>query len=133
MTPGLRRAREGSRVGRMGFMDKAKDLLGKHDDKVDQALDKAGDQAKSRFAGHDQHIDKAVDTAQQRTGEGDTTQQGQEQSPPVAAGEPGETVPGEPQTSAPDDPAGGYDQGQEVPGGPETDVPAGPGHTPPQR
>lgn len=121
----------------MGFLDKAKDMLGKHDDKVDQALDRVGEQAKQRFAGHDQHIDKAVDMAQQRTGDGDTTQapmqEGQEQAPPVAAGQPGETVPGEPQSSQPGDPAGGYDQAQEVPGGPETDVPAGPGHNPPQQ
>jgi ABC-type transporter Mla subunit MlaD len=58
----------------MSFLDKAKELLDQHDDKVDQALDKAGDVAKERFAGHDDQIDGLVDQAQQRTGAGDTTQ-----------------------------------------------------------
>lgn len=57
----------------MSFLDRAKDLLNEHDDKVDQALDHGGDAAKERFAGHDAHIDGAVDQAQQRTGAGDTT------------------------------------------------------------
>ena len=57
----------------MGFMDKAKDLLNQHDDKVDQGLDKAGDAAKQRYAGHDEHIDQGVDRVQGMTGEGDTT------------------------------------------------------------
>ncbi len=54
-------------------MDKAKDLLNQHDDKVDQALDKAGEAAKSRF-GHDEQIDGLVDRAQDMTGTGDTTE-----------------------------------------------------------
>jgi hypothetical protein len=100
----------------MGFMDKAKDLLNQHDDKVDQALDKAGEAAKGRFAGHEGHIDKGVDLAQQRTGAGDTT------------------APAEPSLpSTPDQPADGAEPASEVPGGPEVDVPAGPGHTPPQQ
>jgi MT0933-like antitoxin protein len=41
----------------MGLLDKARELLGKHDDKVDQAMDKAGDAAKHRFQGHDEQID----------------------------------------------------------------------------
>ncbi|MFR9806665.1 antitoxin [Pseudonocardia sp. RS010] len=57
----------------MGFMDKAKEMLGQHDDKVDQGLDKGGEMAKDRFAGHDEQIDKGVDFLQERTGEGDTT------------------------------------------------------------
>jgi hypothetical protein len=57
----------------MGFMDKAKEALGKHDDKVDQGLDKAGEHAKTRFEGHDEHIDQGVDRLQEMTGEGDTT------------------------------------------------------------
>ncbi|AEA27313.1 hypothetical protein GCM10023403_39630 [Pseudonocardia benzenivorans] len=57
----------------MGFMDKAKEMLGQHDDKVDQGLDKAGDLAKERFAGHDDQIDGAVGKAKEATGEGDTT------------------------------------------------------------
>jgi hypothetical protein len=40
------------------LVSKAKDLLGKHDDKVDKAFDKAGDAAKKKFAGHDEQIDK---------------------------------------------------------------------------
>jgi hypothetical protein len=97
----------------MGFLDKAKDLLNQHDDKVDQGLDRAGEAAKARFAGHDAQIDSAVDRAQQATGGGDTTA-----APPDAV---------------PDRPAEGVEPAQEVPGGPQVDVPAGPGHTPPQR
>jgi hypothetical protein len=63
----------------MGFMDKAKELLNQHDDKVDQALDKAGDMAKERFAGHDEQIDQGVDKLQEMTGAGDTAE---EQPPP---------------------------------------------------
>ena len=99
----------------MGFMDKAKDLMNQHDDKVDQALDKAGEAAKGRFAGHDEQIDKGVDLAQQHTGEGDTTA-GPEPSP----------------GSTPDQPVDGAEPTSEVPGGPQADVPADPGHTPPQ-
>lgn len=55
-------------------MDKAKDMLNQHDDKVDQALDKAGEAAKRRFAGHDEQIDGLVDRAQDMTGAGDTTE-----------------------------------------------------------
>lgn len=114
----------------MGFMDKAKDLLNQHDDKVDQGLDKAGEAAKGRFAGHEGHIDQGVDQLQRMTGDGDTTQDHA----------PGEAPPGTPpQGPAPDgsvpaDPSGGYEPAQEVPGGPQPDVPAGPGHeAPPQR
>lgn len=42
----------------MSFLDKAKEMLGKHDDKVDEAMDKAGGAAKQRFQGHDEQIDK---------------------------------------------------------------------------
>jgi hypothetical protein len=59
----------------MGFLDKAKDMADKHDDKVDQGLQKAGDQADERTGGkYTEHIDKGVDQGQQRTGAGDTTQ-----------------------------------------------------------
>ncbi len=58
----------------MGFMDKVKELLNQHDDKVDQGLDKAGEAAKGRFAGHDEQIDQGVDRLQEMTGEGDTTE-----------------------------------------------------------
>lgn len=73
MSSDVRAGARGSRLPGMGFLDKAKDLIGQHDDKVDQGLDKAGEAAKGRFAGHDEHIDKAVDFAQEKTGEGDTT------------------------------------------------------------
>ncbi|MGD9530070.1 antitoxin [Pseudonocardia sp.] len=72
----------------MGFLDKAKNLLGQHDDKVDQALEKAGEAAKERFAGHDEQIDKVVDLAQQHTGAGDTTA-----APPQDAPAPPEPAP----------------------------------------
>ncbi len=86
----MRAAAGGSTLSSMGFLDKAKDLIGQHDDKVDQGLDKAGEAAKQKFAGHDEHIDKGVDFAQQRTGEGDTT------APPPPAPE-GEQPPPPPQ------------------------------------
>lgn len=69
-------------IARMSFLDKAKEMLGKHDDKVDQALEKAGEAARGRFAGHEDQIDSLVDQAQQRTGEGDTTQPAPEQGAP---------------------------------------------------
>jgi hypothetical protein len=57
----------------MGFLDKAKDFADKHDEHVDQALEKAGDQADQRTGNkYSDHIDKGVDQAQQRTGTGDT-------------------------------------------------------------
>ena len=57
----------------MSFLDKAKDMLDKHDDKVDKLLEKAGDEVDRRTGGkHSAHIDRAVDEAQKRTGQGDT-------------------------------------------------------------
>jgi hypothetical protein len=54
-------------------MDKAKDMAGKHDDKVDQGLEKAGDQVDQRTGGkYDAQSDRAVDEAQERTGSGDS-------------------------------------------------------------
>ena len=95
-------------------MDKAKDLLNQHDDKVDQGLDKAGEAAKGRFAGHEGHIDSAVDRAREMTGDGDTMR---------AA----------PASAMPERPADGVEPVSEVPGGPQPEVPAGPGEVPPQR
>lgn len=43
---------------------KAKEMLGEHDDKVDQALEKAGEFAKGKFEGHDAQIDKVVEMGQ---------------------------------------------------------------------
>ncbi|MGH3569445.1 MAG: antitoxin [Pseudonocardia sp.] len=90
----------------MGILDKAKEMLDQHDDKVNQALDKAGELAKGRFAGHDDRIDGLVDQAQQRTGTGDTT---------VAP------------------PAEGEQPPPEVPAGSQQDVRTGPGHRTPQQ
>jgi 4-alpha-glucanotransferase len=57
----------------MSFLDKAKDFLDKHDEQVDQALEKAGDEIDKRTGSkYSAHIDKGVDEAQRRTGEGDT-------------------------------------------------------------
>lgn len=57
----------------MSFLDKAKDMLAKHDDKVDQALEKIGDEVDRRTGHkHSSQIDRAVDEAQKRTGQGDT-------------------------------------------------------------
>jgi MT0933-like antitoxin protein len=57
----------------MSFMDKAKDFLDKHDEQVDQALEKIGDEVDKR-TGHkySSQIDRGVDEAQKRTGDGDT-------------------------------------------------------------
>lgn len=73
MRTGWRSAGVGATVACMGFLDKAKELIGQHDDKVDQGLDKAGEAAKQKYAGHDDQIDKGVDFLQERTGEGNTT------------------------------------------------------------
>ena len=55
-----------------GFMDKAQDMAGQHDDKVDQGLEKAGDAADQKTGGgHSEQIDRGVDFAQERTGQGD--------------------------------------------------------------
>ncbi|GEL25712.1 hypothetical protein PSU4_46660 [Pseudonocardia sulfidoxydans NBRC 16205] len=88
MNPGWRDGREGATVLRMGLIDKAKDLLNQHDDKVDQGLDKAGEAAKGRFEGHDDQIDGVVGKAKGATGDGDTTAPApapEEQPPPPGA------------------------------------------------
>lgn len=118
MTPALRAPVGAAMVGRMGFMEKAKNLLGKHDDKVDKGLDKAGEYAKRRFAGNDEKIDGFVDKAKGGTGSGDTTRQNEPHAAPPQA--------------APHDRAQGGEHGSEVPRGPQPDVPAGPGQTPPR-
>ncbi|MED5813559.1 antitoxin [Mycolicibacterium sp. 050232] len=48
----------------MGFLDKVKDLLSKNADKVDTAIDKAGDMVDQKTQGkYSQHVDKAQDAA----------------------------------------------------------------------
>lgn len=59
----------------MGIFDKAKDLAGQHDDKIDQGIEQAGDFVDDRSGGqHEAHVDKAQDFLQDRTGDGDTVQ-----------------------------------------------------------
>ena len=59
----------------MSFLDKAKDLADKHDDKVDQGLEKAGDQIDARTGNkYSEQVDKGVNQAQERSGSGDTVQ-----------------------------------------------------------
>jgi hypothetical protein len=68
------------------FINKAKAFIDEHDEQVDQALDKAGDFAKTKFAGHDEQIDGAIDKAQEMTGQGDTTRRpGEAPAAPPAA------------------------------------------------
>ncbi|GIJ43148.1 kanamycin biosynthetic protein [Virgisporangium aliadipatigenens] len=56
------------------FLRSAKDFADKHDEQVDQGIDKAGDQIDQRTGSkYTEHIDKGEDIAQQRTGAGDTT------------------------------------------------------------
>jgi len=53
-------------------MDKAKDFTEKHDEQVDQGLQRAGDEVDERTGGkYGDKIDKGVDQAQERTGQGD--------------------------------------------------------------
>ncbi|GAA4263808.1 antitoxin [Dactylosporangium darangshiense] len=56
------------------LLDKAKELLTKHDDKVDKGLDEAGEQADrrtdSKYTGH---IEQGADEAREHTGEDETT------------------------------------------------------------
>jgi MT0933-like antitoxin protein len=59
----------------MGFMDAAKKLIGKHDEQVDQAIEKAGDLADQQTGGkYAAQVDKVQDIAQEKTGEGDTAE-----------------------------------------------------------
>lgn len=51
----------------MGFMDKAKDLAGQHDEKIDQGIEQGGDMVDERTGGkHAEHVDKAQDFANDR-------------------------------------------------------------------
>lgn len=59
----------------MSFLDKAKDLLAGHDDKVDEAIEKAGDVVDDKTGGkYAGQVDQAQDVLQEKTGEGDTAQ-----------------------------------------------------------
>jgi len=60
----------------MGFMDEAKDFADKHDEQVDEGLQKAGDQVDDRTGNkYSDQVDKGVDQAQEHTGQGDTDAQ----------------------------------------------------------
>ena len=57
----------------MSFLDKAKEFVHQHDEQVDQALEKIGDEVDKRTGHkHTSMVDRAVDEAQKRTGNGDT-------------------------------------------------------------
>ena len=51
----------------MGFMDKAKDMAGEHDEKVDQGVEKAGNFVDDKTGGkHSEQVDKAQEFANDR-------------------------------------------------------------------
>ncbi len=61
----------------MNFDDiknKAKEALGKHPDKAESGVDKAGEYAKDRY-GHDQQVDSATDKAKGHIGEDNSNNQ----------------------------------------------------------
>jgi hypothetical protein len=72
----------------MGFLDKVKDLVSKNADKVDTAIDKAGDLVDKKTQGkYAQHVDKVQDAAKKaaRDNAGGTQQPPQPpQTPPAA-------------------------------------------------
>jgi hypothetical protein len=75
----------------MGLMDKAKELLNQHDDKVDQGIDKLGEMAGQRF-GHENEVGMGAEQLKRMTGEGDTTAapppaEGQAPPPPAPEGD----------------------------------------------
>lgn len=68
------------RVGNMGFLDKVKDLVSKNADKVDTAIEKAGDivdqKTQGKYAGA---VDKVQEAAKKAV---DGTQDGNQEQPP---------------------------------------------------
>lgn len=65
----------------MGLMDKAKDLASKHGDKIDQAVEKAGDLVDDKTGGkYSDKVDQAQDFVQEKTGDGDTAGNGSQQN-----------------------------------------------------
>lgn len=56
----------------MSFLDKAKDLIDQHDDKVDQGIEKVGDLVDDKKPGHSDKVDRVQDFLQEKTGAGDT-------------------------------------------------------------
>ena len=59
----------------MGILDDAKKFIDEHDDKVDQAIEKAGDlvddKTEGKFA---DKVDQAQNMAEEKTGDGDTAE-----------------------------------------------------------
>ncbi|MDY6997464.1 MAG: antitoxin [Actinomycetota bacterium] len=74
----------------MGFLDKAKDLLAKNSDKVDTAIDKAGDFVDQKTQGkYASQVDKVQDAAKKAVqdnaaGQGDTSAASDQPQPPTA-------------------------------------------------
>lgn len=59
----------------MGLMDKAKDLANKHGDKIDQAVEKAGDLVDAKTGGkYSDKVDQAQDFVQEKTGNDDSAE-----------------------------------------------------------
>jgi MT0933-like antitoxin protein len=57
----------------MGLLDDAKKFIHKNDDKVDQAIEKAGDLVDDKTGGkYADKVDKVQDIAEEKTGDGDT-------------------------------------------------------------
>ena len=62
----------------MAFLDKVKDLLSKNADKVDTAIDKAGDIVDKKTQGkYTQHVDKVQDAARKAVDKSNANQTGQ--------------------------------------------------------
>jgi hypothetical protein len=66
--------RDATSLPSMGFLDDAKKLIDENDDKVDRAIEKAGDLVDDRTDGkYADKVDQAQVVAQEKTGDGDTT------------------------------------------------------------
>ncbi|OBB39809.1 MULTISPECIES: antitoxin [unclassified Mycobacterium] len=76
----------------MAFLDKVKNLLAKNADKVDTAIDKAGDMVDKKTQGkYAQHVDKVQDAARNYVNKDNPSAQNapqQPQQPPQAPPQP---------------------------------------------
>ncbi|GAT12763.1 antitoxin [Mycolicibacterium novocastrense] len=69
----------------MAFLDKVKNLLARNADKVDTAIDKAGDIVDRKTQGkYAQHVDKVQDAARNYVNKDNPSAQGAPQQPPQA-------------------------------------------------
>jgi hypothetical protein len=67
----------------VNVMQRLKDMTHKHDDKVDQGIDQAGNKLDERTGGkHGDQIDKGVGEAQRRTGPGNSMDAGRDPGTP---------------------------------------------------